>query len=91
MEAVARSADRYLYKKEAGGYRLNTDFHELKFDMGRMFGFSWRRMCSMSQLALISRLSASSRRETRMVRPLTLWIHRRVYRSRMAVLAGMSG
>ena len=41
VEAVARSADRYLYKKEAGGYRLNTDFHELKFDMGRMFGFAY--------------------------------------------------
>ena len=41
VEAVARSADRYLYKKEAGGYRLNTNFHELKFDMGRMFGFAY--------------------------------------------------
>ena len=41
VEAVARSADRYLYKKEAGGYRLNTDFHEMKFDMGRMFGFAY--------------------------------------------------
>ncbi len=40
-EAIVRSADRYLYKKEAGGYRLNTDFHELKFDMGRMFGFAY--------------------------------------------------
>ena len=41
VAAIARSADRYLYKKEAGGYRLNTDFHELKFDMGRMFGFAY--------------------------------------------------
>ena len=39
--AIVRSADRYLYKKEAGGYRLNTDFHEMKFDMGRMFGFAY--------------------------------------------------
>ena len=39
--AIARSADKYLYKKEIGGYRLNTDFHELKFDMGRMFGFAY--------------------------------------------------
>lgn len=39
--AIVRSADRYLYKKEAGGYRLNTDFHELKLDMGRMFGFAY--------------------------------------------------
>ena len=41
VAAVARSADRYLYKKEAGGYRLNTDFHKMKFDMGRMFGFAY--------------------------------------------------
>ncbi len=39
--AIIRSADRYLYRREAGGYRLNTDFHELKFDMGRMFGFAY--------------------------------------------------
>lgn len=39
--AIVRSADRYLYKKEAGGYRLNTNFHELKLDMGRMFGFAY--------------------------------------------------
>lgn len=41
VRAVTRSANRYLYRKELGGYRLNTDFHELKFDMGRMFGFAY--------------------------------------------------
>ena len=41
VEAIVRAADRYLYKREAGGYRLNTDFRELKFDMGRMFGFAY--------------------------------------------------
>lgn len=41
IEKITRSADHYLYRKEIGGYRLNTDFHELKFDMGRMFGFSY--------------------------------------------------
>lgn len=40
VKAIVRSADKYLYKREIGGYRLNTDFHELKFDMGRMFGFA---------------------------------------------------
>ena len=39
--AITRSADRYLYRKALGGYRLNTDFHELKPDMGRMFGFAY--------------------------------------------------
>ena len=41
IRALIRAADRYLYRKEIGGYRLNTDFHELKFDMGRMFGFAY--------------------------------------------------
>lgn len=40
-EQIVKSADRYLYKEEVGGYRLNTDFGELKTDMGRMFGFAY--------------------------------------------------
>jgi cellobiose phosphorylase len=38
---ITKSADYYLYKQEAGGYRLNTDFGEEKFDLGRMFGFAY--------------------------------------------------
>ncbi len=41
VRSITRSADRFLYKREAGGYRLNTDFRELKPDMGRMFGFAY--------------------------------------------------
>lgn len=41
VTAICRSADKYLYEKEIGGYRLNTDFHEKKFDLGRMFGFAY--------------------------------------------------
>lgn len=41
VKAITKSADHYLYRREIGGYRLNTDFHELKFDMGRMFGFAY--------------------------------------------------
>jgi len=41
IRKITKSADHYLYKKEIGGYRLNTDFQELKFDMGRMFGFAY--------------------------------------------------
>ena len=33
---VCESADTYLYDKDAGGYRLNTNFHEEKFDLGRL-------------------------------------------------------
>lgn len=38
---ICKSTDRYLYQKEIGGYRLNTDFHEQKFNLGRMFGFAY--------------------------------------------------
>ncbi len=38
---ICKSADKYLYREEIGGYRLNTDFHEEKYDMGRMFGFAY--------------------------------------------------
>lgn len=43
IEKITRAADRYLYKGKIGGYRLNTDFHEFKNDMGRMFGFAYGR------------------------------------------------
>lgn len=38
---IVKAADKYLYKKEVGGYCLNTDFGELKMDLGRMFGFAY--------------------------------------------------
>ncbi len=41
VHEICRSADRYLYRRELGGYRLNTDFHEEKYNMGRMFGFAY--------------------------------------------------
>lgn len=39
--AIAKSAKTYLFEKEIGGYRLNTDFKEVKMDLGRMFGFAY--------------------------------------------------
>lgn len=38
---IVRSADRYLYDERVGGYRLNTDFGELKTNLGRAFGFAF--------------------------------------------------
>ncbi len=38
---ICQSADKYLYEAPVGGYRLNTNFNELKFDMGRQFGFAY--------------------------------------------------
>ncbi|SEA64594.1 Glycosyltransferase family 36 [Pseudobutyrivibrio sp. ACV-2] len=41
IKQITSAADRYLYKEEIGGYRLNTDFKEIKMDLGRMFGFAY--------------------------------------------------
>ena len=41
VEKICKSADRYLYEKAVGGYRLNTNFHEEKFNLGRLFGFAY--------------------------------------------------
>lgn len=38
---ITEAADKYLYDEKAGGYRLNTDFKEIKTDLGRMFGFAY--------------------------------------------------
>ena len=38
---IAKVADKYLYDEAIGGYRLNTDFKEVKTDMGRLFGFAF--------------------------------------------------
>lgn len=38
---ICAAADKYLYAEELGGYRLNTDFGELKTNLGRMFGFAY--------------------------------------------------
>lgn len=40
IKEITKSADKYLYS-DKGGYRLNTDFGEVKTDMGRMFGFAY--------------------------------------------------
>lgn len=38
---IVRAAERYLYDENVGGYRLNTDFGELKTNLGRAFGFAF--------------------------------------------------
>ena len=38
---IVRAADWYLCYPNRGGYCLNTDFDELKLNMGRMFGFAY--------------------------------------------------
>ena len=41
VKEIVRSADRYLYDPSLGGYKLNTNFNEIKTNMGRMFGFAY--------------------------------------------------
>ena len=38
---IIKSVDKYLLKPEIGGYILNTDFNEVKMNMGRLFGFAY--------------------------------------------------
>lgn len=38
---IVKSADKYLYDASVGGYKLNSNFHEVKMDLGRMFGFAY--------------------------------------------------
>lgn len=40
-EQIIKAADTYLYEEAIGGYKLNTDFREVKEDLGRMFGFAY--------------------------------------------------
>ncbi|MDD3362924.1 MAG: cellobiose phosphorylase [Hespellia sp.] len=41
IATIVKAADQYLYEPSMGGYRLNTNFHEVKSDLGRMFGFAY--------------------------------------------------
>lgn len=41
IKSIVSAADKYLYNKSVGGYRLNTNFNEIKTDLGRMFGFAY--------------------------------------------------
>jgi cellobiose phosphorylase len=40
VRSVVDSAKAYLEDPKIGGYRLNTDFGEVKLDLGRSFGFA---------------------------------------------------
>lgn len=41
VKEIIKTVDHYLYDEAVGGYRLNTNFNELKTDLGRMFGFAY--------------------------------------------------
>ena len=41
VKEITKASDAYLYDEKIGGYKLNTDFKEIKTDLGRMFGFAY--------------------------------------------------
>ncbi len=41
VKRIVEAADRLLYEPKLGGYKLNTDFGEVRYDMGRAFGFAY--------------------------------------------------
>lgn len=41
VEQIVKAVETYLTDPLVGGVRLNTNFHEIKTDLGRMFGFAY--------------------------------------------------
>ena len=41
VEKIIDAADKYLYDKKVGGYRLNTKFTDENIQLGRCFGFAY--------------------------------------------------
>ncbi len=41
VREIVRAVNWYLFDPARGGYFLNTDFEEVKTDLGRMFGFAY--------------------------------------------------
>jgi cellobiose phosphorylase len=41
VQEILRSANRYLFEPQVGGYRLNTNFGEVLMNMGRCFGYAY--------------------------------------------------
>lgn len=41
IKKIIDSAAKYLRDPKVGGYRLNTNFNEVKLNMGRLFGFAF--------------------------------------------------
>lgn len=41
IEKIVENVDRNLFDLQVGGYKLNTDFKEVKLNMGRLFGFAY--------------------------------------------------
>ena len=41
VKSIVKAVDKYLFDLKIGGCRLNSDFKEVKLDLGRCFGFAF--------------------------------------------------
>lgn len=41
VQSIVKAVDEYLFDLKVGGCRLNSDFKEVKLDLGRCFGFAF--------------------------------------------------
>ncbi len=41
IKEIIKSSDKYLFDETVAGYKLNTDYNEVKTNMGRLFGFAY--------------------------------------------------
>lgn len=41
IKEIIQSSDKYLFDENVAGYKLNTDYNEVKTNMGRLFGFAY--------------------------------------------------
>lgn len=41
IDKIIEASNRYLRDEKVGGYRLNTNFNEVKLNMGRLFGYAY--------------------------------------------------
>jgi cellobiose phosphorylase len=60
VKEIVASADTYLYDETIGGYKLNTNFKEVKEDLGRMFGFAYGHKENGSVFAHMAVMYANS-------------------------------
>jgi cellobiose phosphorylase len=41
LKNIMAASDKFLFNPAIGGYKLNTNFNDIKMDLGRMFGFAY--------------------------------------------------
>jgi cellobiose phosphorylase len=66
VKKVIAAVDHYLFDPVTGGCRLNTDFKEVKLDLGRCFGFAYGHKengAVFSHMALMYACALYDRRE----------------------------